>query len=85
MAIYRIKGLKYNKTPRYFDWDKERKHPYFEVEDEQNWDAECNSLDEAKDWLMSNHPDYYQGSSILCLARNEIALQSIPSGINPPI
>lgn len=82
---YTVMGLKYNKQPRYFSWDKNKLHPYYEVDDEKIWYIKSDSLEDALNWLKTNHPEYYQGSSVMCQTKTEVSLQPVPTILHPPL
>ena len=81
-APYMVHGRLYEETPIYLEWDKEQKYPRFnEIEGTtKQWDlanetlqdgSNIRSLDDARKWLLENHPAYIVGSSVV---------QQCPSG-----
>lgn len=71
-APYEIRGVVYDVTPTYYDWDKDRIHPNYECIEEKTWNPkDVHSLEDCEKWILKNHPDYYMGYS---------AQQKCPSG-----
>lgn len=65
MKTYIITGVKYGDEPHYHDWDKKHEFPFFKEIDTQKWTLQANNLDECEMWLLTNHPEYYMGASIV--------------------
>ena len=73
---YRIIGRLYEERPFFADWDKTKAYPsYSQVPgSEKEWKLgveDAVSIDEASEWLLKNHPDYWMGANII---------QECPSG-----
>ena len=64
-ASWHVSGRVYSETPKYYDYDKRRMFPYYDVVDEKEWDiTDAKSTQDCEKWLLENHPDYYMGCSI---------------------
>ena len=86
-APYKIIGRIFSDKPTYYEWDDEKKYPrYNELENlSKEWTVdEVHSLQDAEKWLLSNHPDYYMGCSIVqnCPSGNFLA-SAVPCGEYP--
>ena len=73
---YRIIGRLYEERPFFADCDKTKAYPsYSQVPgSEKEWKLgveDAVSIDEASEWLLKNHPDYWMGANII---------QECPSG-----
>lgn len=70
-----ITGRKYSDEKVYLCKSTEFYH--YEQIDEKVWVEDFSCLDEARIWLIDNHPDYYLGSSIK-LENGDFACFMIP-------
>lgn len=61
---YTIHGSRYDETAIYYKWDRDRKFPEYTRIESAQYEVEANCLDEAEDWLIENHPEFYMGCSI---------------------
>lgn len=60
-----ITGSKYDTTPQYYNWDKDKKYPNYEEIETKIFNPEgITSLEEGEKWLLTNYPEYYFGASI---------------------
>ena len=73
---YKIIGWLYDTKPFFSDWDTRKEYPSYRLipESKVEWrlkakDATC--IDNASEWLLKNHPDYWMGANII---------QECPSG-----
>lgn len=84
MKTYKITGRIYDRTPYFYDWDKDKKVPYYkEIEgSEKVWHIQANTIDEAKNWFRNNHKDYFKGSSIVCTDTYSFIINAAPHGYN---
>ena len=80
MKTYRITGTRYNETPKYYNWDTDKKFAYYTVDDKRDWVIDANDMNEAEKWFATNHPDYFMGGSINCITPNvhEFCMYAIP-------
>ena len=73
---YRIVGRLYEESPVFSDWDMEGCFPSYRPVpgSEREWKLdikEAASTNQAAEWLLENHPDYWMGANII---------QDCPSG-----
>lgn len=76
-APYRVSGCLYSEEPTYYSWDDKKQYPkYDKIEGtDKEWTLtprylaaftrEEPSIDAAEKWLLSEHPDYWMGASIV--------------------
>lgn len=70
-------GRRYSETAKFYDWDADKKYPYFEKEGEQTWEIEAENLREGQRWLAENNPDMYMGGNIIC-ENGDFACLAVP-------
>lgn len=71
---YKIIGRLYDTNPFFADWDTKKAYPSYSPipGSEIEWKLEeATCIDEASEWLLKNHPDYWMGANII---------QECPSG-----
>ena len=60
-----IEGALYSTEPMYYNWDNEKKYPYYEQLEAIKFTPEgITSLEEGEKWLLENHPNYYFGGGV---------------------
>ncbi len=74
-----IYGRRYGEKPNYYDWDDEKKYPYFDIIEERKFELEdIEDIDEAELWLMVFYPKYYMGCSIINEEQRSFSLVAVP-------
>lgn len=59
-----INGCVWSNEKKYYDWDTEHLFVRFEVVSRTHYEIEANSLDEAHEWMLVNHPNEAVGCGI---------------------
>ena len=71
-----ITGRKFSDTERVYTTSSERVYYYKEI-DKQAWEEDFDTMEEARYWLICNHPDYYLGHNIK-MENGDFAMAAIP-------
>ena len=81
MATYKVHGALYGTADHYYDWDKDRKYPYYKKVEDREWTVEGDCLEDAINWFCANHPAYYMGGSVQRITddKTEFAMFAVPS------
>lgn len=76
---YTINGVKFSSDITFRPWDSEHRYPDFEIIDKAIFEKEANSLDEAYEWMLLNHPEYAIGCSVTSEDRRSFLLLPVKS------
>ena len=75
----KVIGARYNETATYYNWDKEKKFPYYSRIADETWEIEADTLWDGERWLAKNHPDMYMGGTVSC-ENGDFACLAVPCG-----
>lgn len=73
----KVIGRRYSETAKFYKWDANKEFPYYEMEEEQLWEIEAETLKDGKKWLAENHPDMYMGGNVVC-ENGDFACLAVP-------
>ena len=62
----KVIGRRWSENAIYSEWDTKKEFPRYELQGEQTWEIEADTLRGGEKWLAENHPDMYMGASIYC-------------------
>lgn len=67
MKAYKIVGRLWASEPSYYSWDTNKEYPWYEQVSSRIWTINAENLTSAEQWLKDTHPEFYQGSTIICM------------------